>query len=242
MRPQAAKQSRLVGYVRVSSIEQASEGVSLAAQKAKLEAYALAMDLQLVGIIEDAGISAKNLRRPGLRQVLQMLDDGEADGVVVVKLDRLTRSVRDLGELIDGYFGERAGKSLLSVGDSIDTRSAAGRLVLNVLTSVGQWEREATGERTKEALRHLKKQGVRLGGEAYGWNRIKERVDADGRCIFEPNVEERRIVERIVELRREGLTLRAIADRLTDEAFVTKRGGRWSSKTVLFILRRESAA
>lgn len=240
---QPAKQAtRLVGYIRVSSVEQASEGVSLAAQRAKLQAYATAMDLELVDIAEDAGVSAKSLRRPGLQRALAMLDDGEADGLLVAKLDRLTRSVRDLAELIDGYFGEAAGKSLLSVGDSIDTRSAAGRLVLNVLTSVGQWEREATGERTREALRHLQRRGVRLGGEAYGWNRLKDQTDAEGRRVFALNVEEARIVERIVELRRQGLVLRAIANQLTKEGYVTKRGGVWSSKTVLFILRRESAA
>lgn len=74
--------------------------------------------------------------------------------MVVVKLDRLTRSVADWQLLIDDYFGERSGKQLFSVADSIDTRTAAGRLVLNVLLSVAQWERETTGERTREALRH----------------------------------------------------------------------------------------
>jgi DNA invertase Pin-like site-specific DNA recombinase len=224
----------------VSTQEQASEGVSLAAQKAKLEAYALAMDLQLVAVISDEGISAKNLRRPGLRQVLQMLDDGEADGVIVTKLDRMTRSVRDLAELIDGYFGERAGKSLLSVTDSIDTRSAAGRLVLNVLVSVCQWEREAVGERTREAMEHLKREGVQVGRAGIGW-RYSEEVDAEGRKRKERVADEWPVIERIGRLRAQGLSHRAIADTLAAEGWQTQRGGRWHGKVVRSVLLRSAA-
>src|SRR5207237_3279200 len=112
--------------------QQADGGVSVEAQTSKLRAHALAMDLELVDILVDAGVSARTIAtRPGLRRVLTMLDAGEADGVLVVGLDRLTRSASDLGELVERYFSARF--ALLSVGDSIDTRSAAGRLVLNVL-------------------------------------------------------------------------------------------------------------
>ncbi|WP_437786905.1 recombinase family protein [Sorangium sp. So ce1097] len=95
------------------------------------------MDLDLVDIIEDPGVSAKTLDRPGLQRALGMLDAGQAYALLVVKLDRLTRSVRDFDTSIARYFADRF--SLLSVADSIDTRSAAGRLVLNVLASVSQW-------------------------------------------------------------------------------------------------------
>ena len=141
------RRTRVVGYVRVSTEQQADGGVSLDAQRAKLEAYAVAMDLELVAIEEDAGLSAKTLERPALQRALAMLDAGAAEGLLVAKLDRLTRSVRDLGELVERYFASKC--SLLSVADSIDTRSAAGRLVLNVLTSVAQWEREASARGTR---------------------------------------------------------------------------------------------
>jgi DNA invertase Pin-like site-specific DNA recombinase len=98
------------------------------------------------------GHSAKSFNRPGLQNALQALRSGKAKGLLIAKLDRLTRSVSDWQTLIDDYFGEKAGKSLFSVADSIDTRSSAGRLVLNVLLSVAQWEREAIGERTRDAL------------------------------------------------------------------------------------------
>jgi DNA invertase Pin-like site-specific DNA recombinase len=143
--------TRVVGYARVSTEEQASDGVSLGAQSEKIRAYASLYDLELLEVIVDAGVSAKTLNRPGLNRALDMLAEGKASGLVVAKLDRLSRSVGDWNTLIDGYFGERSGKTLMSVADSIDTRTAAGRLVLNVLMPVSQWERETIAERTRDA-------------------------------------------------------------------------------------------
>jgi len=113
-----------------------------------------------------------------------MLKAGEAEALLVVKLDRLTRSVVDLGSLVERYFAP--GKAaLLSVGEQIDTRSAAGRLVLNVLASVSQWEREAIGERTATVMQHKARQGEYTGGQApYG-----RRVAADGSQL-EPHPDE----------------------------------------------------
>ena len=132
---------RAIGYVRVSTEQQSVEGVSLDAQKIKLAAHCTAQDIHLVEIIADEGVSAKSIDRSGLQRALKMLRNGQAQALVVVKLDRLTRSVKDLGFLCENYFSEGKPWSLLSVTDSIDTRSASGKLILNVLTSVAQWER-----------------------------------------------------------------------------------------------------
>jgi DNA invertase Pin-like site-specific DNA recombinase len=230
--------TRVVGYVRVSTDAQADGGVSLDAQRAKLTAYAAALDLDLVRVIDDAGFSAKTLARPGLTAALAMLESGEADGVLVAKLDRLTRSVRDLGALVERYFSARF--SLLSVADSIDTRSAAGRLVLNVLASVSQWEREACGERTRDALAQLKSEGVRLGGEALGWRRSGA-TDGAGRKLVENLDAELATVEHITALRASGRSLREIAATLTAEGYATKRGGEWAATTVRKVLLRGQA-
>lgn len=230
------KATRVVGYLRVSTEQQADGGVSLDTQREKLIAYAKATDLQLVEIVEDAGISAKTLERPGLQAALRALTEGRADGILVVKLDRLTRSVRDLGKLVEDFFTKEF--SLLSVSDSIDTRTAAGRLVLNVLTSVAQWEREATGERTREVLAHVRAEGVRLGGEAFGWRRA-EATDADGRRVVEDVEDERATLALIRTLHQERRSLRAICAELTRCRKRTKRGGRWSPKVVRSILLRE---
>jgi len=225
----------VVGYVRVSTEQQAGEGVSLEVQRVKLHAYALAMDLELVAVFEDAGLSAKTLERPGLKGALAMLEEGKASGLLVVKLDRLTRSVRDLGDLVDRYFASRF--SLLSVSDSIDTRTASGRLVLHVLGAVSQWEREATAERTRDALAQLRADGVRLGAEAYGWRRGDE-LETTGRwpCVgVDAEIE---TVERVFSLPREGLSVRATVALFSAEGRQTKRGGRWHPTTIQRILAR----
>ena len=167
---------KVIGYIRVSTEEQASDGVSLATQREKLNAYASLYELELIEIIEDAGQSGKTLNRPGLQQALTMIRKGQAAGLLIAKLDRLSRSVVDWNELIDGYFGEKAGKQLFSVADSIDTRTAAGRLVLNVLMSVAQWERETIGERTKDALQHKIRKGERCGKVRFGYTLAEDGV------------------------------------------------------------------
>lgn len=229
--------TRVVGYVRVSSEQQADEGVSLGAQREKLGQYAALFDLTLVAVHVDAGVSAKTLDRPGLTAALTDLREGRADGLLVVKLDRLTRSVRDLGTLLDGYF--TSGRyALLSVNEQIDTRSAAGRLMLNLLGAVSQWEREAIGERTRDALHHLKAKGVKLGRVGLGYERPEGEVDGEGRRVVRVDEEESATVARIVELRREGLPLRSIAATLTSEGRRTKRGGKWEGETVRKVLGR----
>lgn len=232
--------TRVVGYIRVSTDQQADGGVSLDAQRAKLRAYAEVYDLDLVGVVEDAGVSGKRLDRPGLDRALAMLTAGEADGLLVAKLDRLTRSVRDLGDLVERFFAtERF--ALMSVAENVDTRSAAGRLVLNVLGAVSQWEREAIGERTRDALGHLRDQGVVLGGEALGWRRTDERDDA-GRRVVENVATEAAGVSRILALKAEGMSVRAIAKRMEADGWTTKRGGRWHTTTVQRVLARARTA
>ena len=226
-------------YVRVSTDKQAESGLSVEAQRSRLAAWCVMSGAELVAVEVDAGESAKTLVRPGLARALAALRGRVADVLLVAKLDRLTRSVRDLGELVERYFASRF--SLLSVADAIDTRSAAGRLVLNVLTSVAQWEREATGERTRTALEHLRKTGVRLGAPALGWRRSEE-TDPDGRRVLRGVEGESRTVARIHELAAERLSLRSICARLDAEGHATKRGGRWAPKTVRAVLRRSVRA
>lgn len=231
---------KIVTYARVSTMGQADGGVSLEAQTAKMRAYAQAMDLQIVAELQDAGASAKSLERVGLKAVLAMLDAGVVQGVLVAKLDRLTRSVRDLGELVERYFADGT-FALFSLADSINTTTAGGRLVLNVLGSVAQWEREAVAERTRDALGHLREHGVRLGRAPLGYTHAH--TDAQtGRRVLRVDPDELATVERIKELRRCGYTLQAICSALEAEGRRTKRGGRWAPKTVRAVILRDGAA
>jgi len=206
--------TRAIGYVRVSTDKQAEKGYSLEAQRTKLDAYASLYDVELVDVVVDAGESAKTLDRPGLARALGMLRAGKADALIVVKLDRLTRSVRDLGDLVAGPFAPGRA-ALLSVSEQIDTRSAAGRLVLNVLASVSQWEREAIGERTSAVLQDKRARGECVGQVPYGYVR-------DGEKLV-PVEAEQAIMRRARELAA-GRSQRAIAAALAAEGHVSRSG------------------
>jgi DNA invertase Pin-like site-specific DNA recombinase len=227
---------KVIGYIRVSTEEQLKDGKSLPAQEAKIRAYCDLFDLELIDVISDGGQSAKSLRRPGIQTALGMLKSGFAQGLVVVKLDRLSRSVGDWALLIKDYFGEKASKNLFSVSDSIDTRTAAGRLVLNVLMSVAQWEREAIGERTKDTLDYLISQDQRVGEVKYG-----HALTEDGKTLRLYPAEQA-VVGRIRQWRSEGLGAKAIAKRLTDEGVPTKKGKTaWHYSSVRRIVSRHVA-
>ncbi|MBI2373306.1 MAG: recombinase family protein [Deltaproteobacteria bacterium] len=201
--------TKTVAYLRVSTEKQADRGISLEAQRAKVEAYASLYDLDLIEVVVDAGASAKTLDRPGLVRALGLLRSRAADALLVVKLDRLTRSVRDLGDLVDQYFATNRW-ALLSVSEQIDTRSAAGRLVLNVLASVAQWEREATGERTSVALQHKAAQGEFIGGRAAPFG-FRQSVDG---VHLEAVAPEQAMIAEARRLRDAGLSLHQVAAEL----------------------------
>ena len=149
---------QVYGYVRVSTEEQAREGVSLAAQEAKIQAYCVVKDWGLVEIIRDEGQSAKDLKRPGITRLLGLVEARQVGAVVVYKLDRLTRRVRDLDNLVELFHHKAV--ALVSLQESLDATTATGRLMMNLLASVAQFEREAIGERTSVAMQHLKALGL----------------------------------------------------------------------------------
>ena len=223
---------KTIAYIRVSTDEQADKGVSLAAQQAKVEQYAELYELELVDVVVDAGASAKSLKRPGIQEVLSRLEAGEVGAVLVTQLDRLTRSMRDLGFLIEDYFKERF--QLLSVGEHIDTRTAAGRFMTNILGSISQWEREKIGERTKQALAHKKANGERVGRVPFG-----KQVAADG-IHLEDNEDEQAVLTQLRNLRASGLSYRALAAELNRRG-AFNRTGRWNHASVYNIANREAA-
>lgn len=218
---------RVIGYCRVSTDKQ-TEGVSLDAQRAKIEQYAALYDLELVDIVIDAGASARTLDRPGLQDALCRLRKGDADGLLVAKLDRLTRSVVDMGKLIEGIFSTH---TLMSVADQIDTATAAGRLVLNVLMSVSQWERETIGERTRDALQHKKRRGERISGHIqYGYR--LSRGGTVGVCTAE-----QRVIAKARQYRSAGYSLRRISQELDAEGHTNRNGNPFHPSTINAMLQ-----
>lgn len=138
-------------------------GVSLDAQRDRLRAYCKLHSIKLIHIASDEGYSCSTIDRPGLQAALQMLRRGRANMLLVAKLDRLSRSLRDVCALIDEMFPDER-YHLLSLCGMANTHSAAGRMVLLHLANYNQYERELISERTRDALQHMKAQGVRLSG------------------------------------------------------------------------------
>lgn len=204
---------RMLGYVRVSTELQADEGYSLSAQREDIRRYCQLYNLELMDIISDEGESASTLERPGLVRALNMLKVDMVEGLIVSKLDRLTRSVSDLGYLLKNYFTDY---TLMSVSDKIDTSSASGRLVLNIVVSVSQWEREAISERTKKVLQHKKGNGERIGNIPFG-----KKMSADGLHI-EDNSEEQLILDVIKDMRKGGMSLMAIRQQLINSGNLSR--------------------
>jgi DNA invertase Pin-like site-specific DNA recombinase len=153
-----------------------------------------------------------------------MLTAGRADALLIVKLDRLTRSVCDLGYLVKKYFATKY--SLLSMSDAIDTRTASGRLILNVLTSVAEWEREATAERTRDALRHKASKGEFCGGlPPHGFS-----VDNDGKLVR--NDAEQDVLRIVREMFAAGLSYHAITNELRIAGLVPRSGKVWHAQQI----------
>ena len=186
---------RAIGYVRVSTPGQAEKGISLAAQQSRIRAMATLQEAELTEVIVDAGASGKNLERPGMRRIATLLEKRTVDAVIVARLDRLSRSVADLGRLI--ALLEKRGVQLLSVSESLDMSSAAGRLFINIAGSLAQHERELIAERTRSALQFEISQNQWVGDTAYGY-----RVCADRKTV-EANPAEQR-VRRTIDCRDAG--------------------------------------
>jgi len=218
---------KAVGYIRVSTEEQAREGVSLDNQRARIEAFCVAKDWELISVYADEGKSAGSLERPAMQELISDCKKHKFDVVVIYKLDRLTRSVKDLGYLIEVF--DKSNVAFSSVSDNFDTTTANGKLVLNILGSVAQWERDIIKERTKDALDHKKENRQIYSALPLGFE-----LTDDGRLI--ENDDELNVVKQIRELRNGGLSYQAIADRLNSENVPTKKGKRWHASTITYLL------
>ena len=217
------------GYARVSTSEQADTGLSISAQVERMKGIPIVKpDVRLVGVYEDAGESGSNLDRPQLQLLLELCRNQQADMVIVSKLDRLTRSVSDLYHLFD--FFDAHDVTLVSLNEGLDTKTATGRLVIGVMATVSQWERETISERTRESLAHLRSLGKRYGAVPFGY------VVNDGGYLV-ANLEERDTYNLAVELLRQQYTYRQIAEALTARGILNRRGQPYKKHAVYKMIK-----
>jgi site-specific DNA recombinase len=218
---------RSIAYVRVSTEDQAREGVSLAAQEAKIASYCAALEFPLAEVVRDAGESAKSLQRPGIAQILEWVREGSVDRIIVAKLDRLTRSVRDLADLIE--LCAKHDVALVSIGETLDTSTAAGCMIVNMLGVISQWEREAIGERTATALAHKRQQRAVYGTTPFGYRR-------EGDALV-PDAVEQAALSEAVRMDRAGSSFREIQRFFEKRGVRPHRGKAWYLATVRDVLR-----
>lgn len=223
---------KAMGYVRVSTDEQAREGISLDNQKAKIESYCALHDLELIGIIEDAGKSGKDLNREGIRVLIDSMKARQINAVVVYKLDRLSRKVIDTLNLIE--LMRRHYIAFHSITDNIDTKTAMGKFFLNVMASLAQMERDLISERTKDALQHKISKNERAGQIPYGWD-----LSSDGKTLT-PNEKEQKAIALIRDLHGKGYSYRAICREL-EAKHHEPAGSGWHHQTIKNILGRIAA-
>lgn len=207
---------RVLGYVRVSTSEQADGGAGLAAQRAAIISECERRGWHLVEVIEDAGYSAKDMRRPGIQEALRALAARDASALVVAKLDRLSRSMIDFTGLMGK--AQKQGWALVALDCAVDTTTPAGEAMVNMLGVFAQFERRLISQRTREALAVKKAQGVRIG---------------------RPATLPRAVVSRITRRRRAGKSYAAIADELNRAGVPTAQGGRkWYPATIRAVVER----
>jgi len=220
---------KAVGYIRVSTEEQAVSGLSLSNQREKIEGYGKLHDLVIQEIVSDPGQSGATIDRPGLQSILGMVRRREIGAVVILKLDRLSRCQKHILEIIELL--ERYQVRLISVQESLDTSSASGRFVVSLLGSLSQLERETISERTSSALGELRRQKRRFSKHPpLGW-----RFDGSGKMIEHPK--EQKTLSMIRELHKAGLSLRKIGAELLNRGISPRNGSGWSTSVIRNAIR-----
>ena len=220
---------RVIGYIRVSTEDQVKEGVSLDMQVEKIKAYCLLNELELVDIRSDDGISAKDITgRPGFQDVLASVMSGQADGLVVWKLDRAFRSTTDALSVAERL--NKKGKSLHSITEKLDTTTAIGEFFFTLMASLAQMERRLVGERTRAAMALKRDRGERISGHApYGYAH-------DGDSVVPVEAEQANI-SLIKRLRSEGRPILKIVETLEQMGIHARTGKPMSTALIHGILK-----
>ncbi|HOC91566.1 MAG TPA: recombinase family protein [bacterium] len=215
---------KTIGYIRVSTEEQAREGISLDNQRSKIDLYCRINDFELVGIESDEGISGKDLNRPGVKRILDMAKNRQIDSIVIYKLDRLFRNTTDA--LTTATMLDKKGIALHSICEKLDTQSAIGKFFFTLVASLAEMERNIISERTADAMQSMKASGKSTGVAPYGF-----RLSSDG-IHLEPDEAEQVITGLIVKLRSRLYTYQGIADELNEKGYRNRKGNIWRPQYV----------
>ena len=214
-------------YTRVSTEDQAKEGFSLDAQLDKLRAYCKARDWNIVGEYVDDGYSGRNTRRPAYKKLLH--DINKWDMLLVIKMDRIHRNSKNFMVMMEDL--KKREKEFVSMTESLDTSTAMGRFVMDIIQRIAQLESEQIGERVYDGMA----QKARTNCGALGFNIPYGYDYIDKKLVI--NKPEAHIVKNIYQLYLNGLSMKKIADQLNEKNIPTKKKRRWGAQTISKILK-----
>lgn len=222
---------KIAGYIRVSTEEQAEKGFSLDEQRERLISYCKMMGYPSPTIYEDDGYSAKDLRRPELTRLLNDVKTAKYNLIITTKLDRLSRRLFDILSVID--YLDHHNCSYSSASEPFDTTTPSGRMTLQMLGMVAEFERERISERVRDNMRSIARKGEKIiSRPCFGYD-VKN-------GIMEINLDEALVVHQMAKWALDGHGAREIAKRLNDIGIRTKDGNMWHDRVVRSLLKRET--
>lgn len=230
---------RAIGYIRVSTEQQVESGLGLEAQRKRVRDYCAFRQLQLVDVVEDHAISAREplAAREAGQNLLELLKDADYGHVVGLRLDRIFRDTIDCLSVVSDWDEQGVALHLVDLGgQAFDTKSATGKFFLTVLAAIAEWEAVTISERTIMALERKRQRNEDLGTAPYGteWKLLPDGTRGEE---IVPCEAELQVIDEIQNLHRMGKSLRKIAN-LLNEKKVPARGERWHFTTIARILKR----
>lgn len=209
---------KVIGYVRVSSEIQKRKNNSIPLQKKKIKEYCSLNDFDLIDVYEDDGVSGMSIdKRNGFKSMVEFMKENKIDGIVVWSLSRLGRKMKDVVEFMDFLKSNNIG--FFSIKENLSNDDKIGSLIMNILSSINEFEVEVIRERIKDVKRNKKENGEVYGRMMYGYDNI------NGKII--ENKEEKRIIRRVKNFRSRGWSWRKISNRLNDEGIKSKEDKIW---------------
>lgn len=223
-------------YLRVSTQEQATEGYSIEAQEQSGREFAKRMNYEVVSVYKDEGVSGKSTKnRKAYQRMMEAAKEGEFELLVIWKLTRLGRNMLDILKTVETLLKYDVG--LYSISEQFDVTTSSGKLMLQLLGSFGEFERNQISENVQMAMKSLVRDQKRYaGGRRLGY--VSD-IDADGKKYLRIEPDEARIVQMIFKQYIGGNGYRAIANQLNRQGYKTVKGNDFSTLAVKDILKNK---
>ena len=219
---------KVIGYVRVSSEIQKRKNNSIPLQKKKIKEYCSLNDFELIDVYEDDGVSGMSIdKRNGFKRMVEFMKENKIDGIVVWSLSRLGRKMKDVVGFMDFLKSNNIG--FFSIKENLSNDDKIGSLIMNILSSINEFEVEVIRERIKDVKRNKKENGEVYGRMMYGFDNV------NGKMI--ENKEEKRIIRRVKNFRSRGWSWRRISNKLNDEGVKSKEGKLWYDGSLYNMMR-----